>query len=43
MNELFYYAFIAGIAAGAVLATGALALMALRTLGEEDLPEDNQP
>ena len=35
-----YYAFIAGIAAGAVLATGALALMALRTLGEESIEDE---
>ena len=42
MTEI-YYAFIAGFAGGVVVATGALALMALRTLGEEDLPEEELP
>lgn len=37
-----YYAFIAGFAGGVVIAVGALALLALRTLGEEDLPDDHE-
>ena len=40
MTTELYYAFVAGLAAGVVLTIGALAVAALRTLGEEDLPED---
>lgn len=38
-----YYAFAAGLGTGFVIALGAVAVMAARTLGEDQLPEIEQP